>query len=105
VTDRPADGPQVAHQGVRDLRRSLGQDRAAPLEAGVALDVDMAREGADSEAAALVLDTFQAGQAAEVDHQLGRREAQLEERDQALPARHHLGLIAVLGEHGQSFLE
>src|SRR5450759_5836852 len=60
---------------------------------------------ADPHVAVVALDLGQSGDPADVDDQLRLREAELEERDEALASGHHLGVIAALFKDGQDFGE
>ena len=66
----------------------------------------MAAERADPQRAVAVLAVVaEAGQVVDVDEQRGGGEAQLEQRHEALAAREHLGVVAVLGEQRDRLVE
>ena len=71
-----------------------------------ALQVGVAAERADAQRAVAVLAVVaEAGQVVDVDEQRGGGEAQLEQRHEALAAREHLGVVAVLGQERDRLVE
>ncbi len=86
-------------RGLRQQRSGGGQASAGVLQ------VRVAHQRADPDGAVLDGDAVQAGEVVEVDQVLGREEAGVHHRDQALPAGERLGVEAVLVEQGQGLLQ
>ena len=105
VRDRAADRAEVADDRIGDLRRRLAQDRIAVAQELRALARLVPHERADPECASVLGERVEAGDPVDVDEHLRRGEAQLQERDEALPARQHLRLVAALGEDCERLVE
>jgi hypothetical protein len=67
-------------------------------------DLAVAGHGPDHQAAVLDAGSREPGHAVEVDHDLGRREAQVHQRHEALAAGQDLGVLPVLGEERDALL-
>src|SRR5207247_3103866 len=100
--DRVRPPPRVAH--VPDTRRRRADQRAAPRAHCGLLELVIADERADAEPSVLADDVAQQ-QSVDVDHDPGPRESIVKDRDQALAAREHLGLVAVLAEQPERLIE
>ena len=101
VDQRAADGPAVAHLLVGDERRRLA-DRA---QLGLALQVGVTRHRADPPLAVLALRAAQARDLAQVHEQRRRRQAQLHQRQQRVPAGQHLGVLAAVAQRLERLVE
>ena len=88
----------VAYERVGDPVRSLGQQRHRPGQVAIALDVDVAHQRADDHVAVMARDRVQVGKAPDVEHEGRLGKPQLQQRDEALAARHHLGVVTAFGE-------
>ncbi len=78
VGDAAADGPARADLRVADLGQRRGDQGCGLGHERVALGLALAHGGADDELVALAGDLVQAGNAAQVDQQLGLGQAQVE---------------------------
>jgi hypothetical protein len=65
----------------------------------------LAHHGADPKAAPFFRDPVQALDATEVDEHARPGQSEVQQWDQALPARKHLGVVSVMSEVRQSFLD
>ncbi len=106
VGDRAAHGAAVAGLEVADEGQRAGEQRELRRKLRPVLEPVLGDGGADLDLVAqdLVthdLDVIELGKARDVDHHRRFEEAQVEHRHQRLPARHHLGLLAVLREEGE----
>jgi hypothetical protein len=90
-----SDRAPVADRRVADPGQRLGEERASLPDERVALGRPLPRERADVQPAVLLADAVEPGQAGEVDERGRRRQAQVEQRAEALTARERLGLAAV----------
>src|SRR6185437_9245055 len=87
-------------------RGRRGHQRVPARQQRRALQVGVAAERADPQRAVAVLAVVaEAGQVVDVDEQRGGGETQLEQRHEALPAREHLGVVAVLGQERDRLVE
>jgi hypothetical protein len=102
--DRSADRAPVADLRVTDPAARIVEERVAGDDLAV---VDLAVRGptADPELVVGLDDPVEAGQGPDVDEQPGLREAQLDERDEAVAARQHLGLSLAILEDLQRFVQ
>jgi hypothetical protein len=96
VGERATDRALVAHGGVPDHRRGLGDDRRLALEDIRRLHLPVGRHRADHDGALLLLDPREAGDLAEVDEVLGLGQAQLHHRHQAVAAGQDLGVLELV---------
>ena len=96
--DGTTDGPAVADLEVADQRDGLGQERHRFARRGVVLDRALRRHRLDRECAVRTRDAAEVVDPVEVDDVLEAREPQRQHRHEALTARQHLGLVAVLRE-------
>ena len=91
-----ADRAAVPDCGVRHQRECLRHDRAALADQGGSLERGLAGERPDGEAAVGPrLDVVELAQRVEVDQQLGARQPQVHQRDQALPAGYRLPVVGL----------
>src|SRR2546421_5741056 len=93
-----ADGAPIPYLGIADLGCGARQQRQLLLEQVGELDVVMAGQRADRDMAILFADVIEVADAADVDQEGRRGEAQLHERDEAMPAGEDLRLLAVLDQ-------
>ena len=96
-----ADGAAVAHRMMRDQAIGLDHDWAVLRDLGRLQHRVVGGQRADVQLVAVDANVAQLVHAADVDQPLGRREAQIEHRDQALPAGENLGFASVPGESGE----
>ena len=95
-----ADGAAVANLRVRDVADGLGQQRPAARHGGIGLDRRLPRHGADAERSFLDRDTAKRRDAVEIDQNGGPRQAEVEQRHQALPAGERPRVRPVRGQQG-----
>jgi hypothetical protein len=100
MRDGAADGAEVPHERVGDPRGRRAEHAVAAAHELGALALLVAHERTQTEVALLLHEALELLDAVDVNEQAGRREPELQQRDQALPAREHLRVVAVLGEHG-----
>ena len=100
-----ADGAHVADLVVTDLAGDLGQHGQVLLDLGGVLDLDVARQRPHPELAVLEVDEAQLFDRVDVDQRRRLRQPQAHERDQAVPSRQHLGVLAVLLQQGDRLLD
>ena len=105
VGERSADRPEVADQGIRDLRRGGGDRRVARADDVVGGELVVPDQRADPQAPVFLLDAVQAFDPVDVDQLTRRGEPELHDRDQALPSREHLRVVAVRGEEAERLVE
>ena len=105
VCERAADGAAVADEWVGDLRGGVAERAIATAEQLGLLAGLVARERADAQRSLVLLDVIEVGHAVQVDDDVGSREAHLHERDEALAAGEHLGLVPSLDERRDHLLE
>ena len=98
MTQAAADGTAVAHRMMRDEAIRLDHDRAVLRDLGRPQHSVMGRQCADAQFVADDANVSELVQAADVDQSFGRSEAEIEHRDQALPAGENLGLFSEPGE-------
>ena len=100
MRQRAADRAAVAHLlvGDQDAARATTPARACP-------EVGVPGHRADPPAAVLALDAVQAGHPPQVDQQRRRRQPQLHQRQQRVPAGEQLGVLAVLVQHADRLVE
>ena len=101
VSHRAADGAAVADLLVGDQRRGVRHD--AHLF-GV-LEHRVRRQRADPPAAVVAVEAAQLADAADVDQQRRRREAQLHQREQRVAARKQLRVLAALAERRDGLVD
>ena len=104
--DRAAHGAAVAGLEVADEGQRAGEQRELRRKLRPVLEPVLGDRGADLDLVAqdLVthdLDVIELGKARDVDQYRRFEKAQVEHRHQRLPARHHLGVLAVLCEEGE----
>ena len=92
---RSADGAEVAHDRVGDLRRRIAERPVTPAQEVGTLAVPVPYQSADSKPTVPHGEPVEAPAAIDVDHGPRRGEAELHERDQALASGEDLGLVAV----------
>src|ERR671924_84139 len=105
VRQRSRDGAEVADDRIGDLRSGITEHRPASAEQARALAVLVAHERPDSQFALLLRQPVQPRQAVDVHEHPRRGETELHERDQALPAGEHLGLVAIAVQGGERLVE
>ena len=93
-----ADGRAVSHQRIGDDEGGVVQNRILRLDQIRSLQRRLAGPAADLQVSAFFLDVFESGNPSDVDQMSHGREPQLEQRQQALSTRQHLGIVAVLLE-------
>jgi hypothetical protein len=105
VGEASAHGPSVPDLHVPDVPERLDQKRAGAGHEGGSLHVSLPHHGADPKAAPLFRDPVQALDTTEVDEHVRPGQSEVQQRDQALPAREHLGIVTVVREDRESFLD
>ncbi len=100
-----ADGAAVAHQRVGDDGLGVGDDGEVLAQERRGEQVPVAGQGADVDGVALAADVAELAQVVDVDQVLGRGQAQLHHRQQAVTARHHPRLAAELREQPQRLVD
>ena len=98
VRQRPAEGAAVADLRVADLARGRAQDRDVLPHHRVVLDVVVPGEPTDGELVAVVAHVREVAEPADVDQHRRRRQPQLHQWQQRVPAGEELGVVAVLGQ-------
>ena len=98
---RAADRAPVAHLRVGDRAGRTGEDP----KLGRVLELCVRGQRPDPPVAVLALDPVQAGDLAQVDEQRRRRQPQLHQRDQRVPAGQRLGVLAAVGERPDRLVE
>ena len=94
-----ADGAEVPHLHIRNLRSGFGQHRKCVLHHVGTSDVGMARHRADSQIVAVGADVGQlAARLAEIHHEAGHGDAELHHWQEALPPGDNLALTGPLLE-------
>ena len=88
------DAAQVADLVVADLVGDLGQDGQVLLDGVAVLELDVAHQRAHAELAALDGDVVELLDRIDVDQGAGLGEPEAHERDQAVAAGQHLGILA-----------
>jgi hypothetical protein len=99
-----AEGAERAHAHVADEPRRLGQHRTATRELGRLLELVVADERADADAAIVHGDVAQR-QRVDVDHDARTSEPIVQDRDEALAACEDLRLVTVLAQQRQRVVE
>ena len=89
VSDAAADGAAVADRRMADQAERLEQERRPLGDERRALGSALAHGRADAQAGAVGGNLRELGEARDVDHDLGRREPEVEDRHEALTAREH----------------
>ena len=102
--DRAADRATVADRGIPDVARRVGEQRDMLGEQRRRLDVAVPRERTDGDVVAGVADVREVGDPADVDEHGRLSEAQLHQRQQAVPAGKKLGVVAVLAGEADRLL-
>ena len=105
VAQAAADGPAVPDLEVPDPRERVGQERRVPGGERAPLHGALSGHRPDGEAAGPDPDVRQLRDAVEVDQPLGRGEAHVQERDEALAPGEELRLVAVLRELGDGLVD
>src|SRR5579864_8795460 len=100
--ERAPDGAAIADLNVRNARRAVVQD-GKPHTHGRVLNLGVSSQSAKAHGAVLLIDVARARNKVQIDQVARIRETQLHERNQALAAGEHLGIIAELRKHGGSF--
>ena len=98
VRDDTADRAHVAHLVVADLAGHLGQDGQLVPDDVRAVNREVARERAHVQLVALGLDAVETLDAVDVYEGLGLGEAKPHQRDEAMAARQHLGILSKLAK-------
>ena len=105
VGEVAADGGAVPDQRVGDHLGGVQQDRIAGRDDRAPLSsADLRHQRADAQEAAVLADRVKARNAADVHDVRRRRQPQLEHRQQALAARHDLGVVE-LAEQRERLVE
>jgi hypothetical protein len=97
VREGPADGATVPHLGVTDVAGGTGQQWQFARREGGVLEIVMPGQRPDRDVAALVPDVGQVAEPADVDEDVGHGQPQLHQRNQGVPARQELRVLAELG--------
>ena len=105
VRERPADGAEVAHDRVGDLRRRIAERPVTPAQEVGTLAVPVPYQSADSKPTVPHGEPVEAPAAIDVDHGPRRGEAELHERDQALASGEDAGLVAVALQDRERLVE
>ena len=98
VRNGPADRAAVAHLRVADVTGGVGQQRDVLGEHRTGLDVHVAGQCADGDVVAGIADVRQVTDAADVDQHTWLGEAQLHQRQQAVPAGEELGVVTMFAD-------
>ena len=98
VGDVAAHRGAVANDGIGDHRRGVEQNGVALGNHIVVLQRCLADQRADFQVAVFFDDLVECRDVADVDDVAGLRQPQLHHGQQTVAARHHLGLVAQLGE-------
>ncbi len=94
-----ADGRAAVADGrVRDQPQRLAQQRRRVVHLTVVLEPAVPHERADADDVRMHLDVGETGHVVDVHDVPGRGQPHRHQRDQALPAREHLGVLAQPGE-------
>ena len=99
-----ADRAAVAHLNVADIAGAFGEQSELVVQQVGGVDLMVAHRGADAYPAALLGDLAKLGDARDVDQVARLRQAQLQDRQQAVAAREQPGLVAVLLDQSERFL-
>jgi hypothetical protein len=105
VGEAAADRAAVADGGVPDPRERRREERGALAHERVALGGTLTSERADVEPAAVLADGLELGQPGEIDEGRRRREAQVEQRSEALAPGERLGVAPVARQQRERLLE
>src|SRR6202521_268268 len=105
VRDHASDRAHVADLVVAHLTRDLREDGQLLLHQRRVLNRHVTRQRADVELGPAFLDVVEFLDAVDVDERLGLRETQAHQGYQAVPARQHLGVVAVLVQQLGSLLD
>ena len=98
IGDIAADGADIADLRIGDLQRGFPEDRHLLREQRRFDDVALAVHGADDDVAAVGLDAAEIADRGEVDEMRRRRQAELHQRNKAVPAGERAGILAEIGE-------
>ena len=90
---------------MRNERHRLGDQRHTLGDQRRALDRTLARHGTNDDAVVRLLDIRQGGDAIEIDQHRRLRQTEIHRRHQALTTCQCLGVVAVLGEQRQGFVQ
>ena len=88
-----------------DVWHGLGQQRQVLGHQGMGQHLGVARQGTNAQCVAVLLDLVQTRDAVDVDNPGRFEQSKRQHRHQALPAREHVGLVAVGGQGVQSFVK
>src|SRR5215831_1081638 len=102
---RSADGAPVPHLRVTDGPGGPGEQRQFGGQQPGVLQVVVAGQRPDGDVPVLVADVGKLGKTADVDEHLGDREPQLHQREQGMPARQELPVVARLGGEVEGLLD
>ena len=105
VGEAAADRPPVPDLHVTDLRHRLGEERAALAHERGRLDGALAGHRPDGEMPVVEADAREAVDVVEIDDVRRPHEAEAQQRDEALPAREHLRLVAVPREDAERLVD
>ena len=94
-----ADGTSVANLGMSDVTDGLGQQRPAARHVRIGLDRRLAGHGTDAKHAVAHPEAAERLDAVDIDQNRGPRQAEVEQRHQALPAGERPRLPAMRREH------
>ena len=98
MSDRTADRAAVTYLRIADVAGSMRQQRHVLGKDRTGLDVHVAGERANRDVVAGVADVRQVGDATDVDQDARLGEAQLHQRQQAVPAGQKLGVLTMLAD-------
>ena len=101
IGDIAADGAHVAHLRIGDLQRRLPHDRRGGGERGVFDDLVLRDHRADADGSTVDRNPAESGDILQVDQMRHLGHPQLHHRDQAVPARHHPRVVAMLAKNGE----
>ena len=105
VGQRTGERAAVANLRVADFTGRSREERDVLGEDLAVLDVVVAGEPTDRDVVAGVVDVREVAEAAHVDEHRRGGEAELHERQQRVPAGEDLGVVAVLGEQRDRFVD
>src|SRR5262249_8988822 len=105
VREVATDGGPVAHQRIGDHPGGVEQQRVRSRHDGRFLELVLARERANGEVVAPLLDVGEVAEAVDVDEHLGRGEAETHRRQETLAAGQYLGAISEAREEPDRLVE
>ena len=96
--------PQLPDLRIADPARDVVEERVAVDDLAL-VDLAMRRPGADPELVVGLDDAVQPGHVSDVDEERRLRQAELQERQQAVPAREDLGVALMVGQRPEDAVQ